>query len=168
MTAIVKTNIAGIKDLERTFREMASDLSGVERAEICLAGAEVYADEVRHNIRAQGLVSSGDLLGSVEAFKVNQWTAGVSVGRGSDAAQYASALEYGVYDWPVTERQRAYFMAQYWKSGYTNKQWLWRALATTITITAKPYFRPAISAARQRAHEAMADRLLEILRRYEQ
>lgn len=165
MTTVVKTDVVGIKDLQAKFQDMATRVGGAERAEICLRGAEVIAEETRRNIIKRGLIEEGHLLGSVEAFKVNQWTAGVAVGRNSEAAAYAATHEHGLEKQPITAKQRGYFM---WRCSAGEDMFCVLANKETYTIPKRPFLRPAVMSAKGDAREKMADHLLSVLREYEE
>jgi len=164
MASLVSTDVTGVKGLQQKFRAMAKRVGGGERAEMCLRGAEVIAEETRQNILRQDLIESWALYNSVEAFKVNQWTAGVSVGKGSVARFYAATHEYGLDNQPITERQRRYFL---WRCSEGEEMFCAMANKSTYTIPRRPYFGPALMSARSEAYDVMADYLLSILKEYE-
>lgn len=154
-----RTGVIGLSDLVRKFGAMAKELSGEARSDIAVAGAEEIAESIKQKIVQQGLVLEGELLNSVKAFKVNQWTAGVEA-----TMPYAAAHEYGLRNQIITERQRAYFWTMY--AGTGDKMWKCLALSTTYTIPARPYFRPGIDEGKRRAVRAMTDALLDLLTKY--
>lgn len=162
---LVSTNVVGIKDLQGKFKKMAEDIGGAGRAEIAMAGAEVVATQVRENIRANNLIEEGHLIGSVEAFKVNQWTAGVAVGRGNEEAQnYAAVHEYGAKDVIITPKQRAYFK---WRCSLDPGGVFCTLIhKDTYTIPARPYFRPALKQSRRAAVKEMESTLRDMLEKY--
>lgn len=151
--------VIGLKELQAKFKAMADEFSGEIRAEIAFVGAERIAEAVRGKIVQQDLVKSGQLLDSVEAYKINQWTAGVRV-----MMPYAAVHEYGLKNQIITARQRRFFWAMYGDTG--DKMWKCLALSTTYTIPARPYFRPAIAQAKGEAVEEMAQFVLSMLEKY--
>ncbi len=151
--------ISGIKELQGNLRRMAMKLGGAVRAEIALEGASVIAQETRRKITEWDLIESGRLLGSVNEYKVNQWTAGVEV-----TTEYAATHEYGLYRQPITERQRRFFWAMYAQEG--DEKWKALALSSTYTIPPRPYFRVSIREAKQDALDAMARRLWEEIEKF--
>ena len=153
------TAVIGLSDLVGKFQAMAKELSGEARSELALRGAEVIVDSVKQKIVQQGLVLEGELLNSVIATKINQWTAGAEVNM-----PYAAVHEYGLRDHVITDRQRAFFWTMYGGTG--DKMWKCLALSTTYTIPARPYFRPGIDDGKRKAAVAMADALLDLLAKY--
>lgn len=151
MVGIKSTRVIGIKDLQRRFQELARDFDGATRAEIALVGGRVIAKHIRRKIVERDLIESGELLDSVEAIKVNQWSAGVVVG-----AIHAATHEFGSGKMIITERQRAFFWAM-WDNGRGDDKWKALALSAYYEIPARPYVRPGISEGKQEAVEAMQD-----------
>ena len=156
---IVRTNVIGVNDLLGKFNAMAEGFSGELRSEVALRGAEEIADNVRQKIVEQDLVLYGELLNSVEACKVNQFTAGVRV-----TMPYAAAHEFGLENQIITPAQRAFFWKMY--AGTGDKMWKCLAVSFTYTMPARPYFRPGVEQGKRQALEAMSEMVLSILTRY--
>lgn len=157
----LSANVIGRRELQRDLKNIVRSIGPPEAAEVMLAGAEVIADGVRMHIRQQGLVDSGDLLGSVSAYKINQFAAGVRV-----SEIYAAVHEYGhVFgeDSPFTARMRRFFWAMWHET--QDDMWKYMALSDTIEIPARPYFRPAVDEFKSRAVDAIADELRDRIER---
>ena len=166
MTSLIRTRAVGVIGLRKKFADMAKRIGGAERAEMCLRGAKVIADETRRHIKRQDLIDTWALYNSVNHFKVNQWSAGVSVGAGNEAKDYAATHEYGLENQPITPRQRAYFR---WRcSNEPGSVFCTLMHRDTYTIPKRPYFRPAIRQGKKDAHQAMVDYLLSVLKEYEE
>lgn len=144
----IKATVIGRSEMEENTKEILRRFSHPETARIMLPGAEAIAMQVRKNIVKQGLVDTGELLGSVRAYMVNQFASGVIVDK-----VYAAVHEYGLQNWVITPKQRSFFWAMWYQEGDS----LWKALALseTYTIPARPYFRPAIDEAKGEARKAI-------------
>lgn len=145
----VAGNVIGLKELESQLKAMVKAVSPPEASEIMKVGAEEIAHHVRLNIREQGLVDEGTMLDSTEAYKINQYAAGVRV-----AVVYAAVHEYGLPQQPITDRQRAFFWYKYSQTG--DKMWLALALSQTYTIPARPYFRRGVDTGKSDAVQVIA------------
>ena len=153
---MIRMTVTGQKQVEATYGNILSALTGPQVAEAMLAGAEVVAEEVRDNILRRELVDSGKLYDSVKARKTNQNSAEVRVG-----TPYAAVHEYGLRNQPITQRQRGFF----WYKWSATKDTLWKALALsrTYTIPARPYFRPAVDSKTKEAITQVMRKAAEIL-----
>ena len=144
--AQVRQTVIGLSDLEKNIKAVIKSVSAPEMANIMLSGAEAGADSVRIHILQQGLFDKGDLLESVEAYKVNQFAAGIRVSR-----VYAAIHEYGgSINVPVTAKSRKFFWYMFISTG--DPKWKYMALSDkdhfVVTIPARPYFRPGIDQAK--------------------
>jgi hypothetical protein len=161
VVAIRKTKVVGIKDLQRNFRGIAKEFSGGDRSEIAMVGARIIAQHIRRKIREQDLIETGYLLDSVQAFKVNQWTAGALVD-----APYASAHEFGLRHFVITERQRRYFWWR-WDNGKGDEKWKALALSHDYTIPKRPFVRPGVNTGKRAAIQAMKEDVQLRLQKHE-
>lgn len=159
MARLRTTKVIGIKELSQKFQAMAKEMGGAAQSEITFAGALEIEEAVQQKIVERDLIETGNLLDSVRAFKVNQYTSGLLVD-----AVYAAVHEYGLFNQIITERQRRFFWAQF--SGTGDEMWKALALSTTYTIPPRPYVRPGVTAGKPAARKAMAAKTLELLQKY--
>lgn len=145
-------------ELGKQFDKLAKALSPPETATLMTHGAEVIAEQARRNIQDQGLVDTGDLLNSVEVYKVNQYSAGIRVG-----VIHAAVHEFGLFNHPITPRQRRFFWAMHRQTG--DPMWKALALSATYTIPSRPYLRPAIDTEKQSAIAAIVREGAKMLKR---
>lgn len=68
MAGKVDLKLLGADSLEAALRELGGKVSGRLGANAVRAGARVIVNRAKRNIKAQGLVESGDLLRSVRVF----------------------------------------------------------------------------------------------------
>jgi phage gpG-like protein len=146
----IRATVVGLKELNANFASMAESFSGPLRAEIAYVGAQVIAGYVKDAIVMAGLVESGALKDSVNAIKVNQWSAGVEV-----TAIYAAVHEFGLEKQPITDRQRGFFWAMFKET--QDEKWRRLALSSTYTFPKRPYVRPGVEDGKGEALAAMAD-----------
>lgn len=132
------------QEVNAQFGRILTAFKPPEMAEIMLRGAEEIAEETRDNILRQELVDEGNLYDSVEAQKINQYSAGVKVG-----VVHAAVHEFGLENQPITEKQRRFFWAMFAETG--DDMWKALALSDTYTIPARPYLRPAVDSKKQAA-----------------
>jgi len=149
-------NVAGVKEVVATFGDIARAFSPPELASLMLVGAEIIAEHARNNVLDQELVDTGDLYDSIEAYKINQWSAGVKV-----SVVYGAVHEFGLERQPITPKQRRFFWAKFKETG--ESMWKALALSETYTIPARPYLRPAIDENRQETLRAIMREMASVL-----
>jgi phage gpG-like protein len=154
----VKQKVVGLKQLEKDLQELVKAVSPPQSAEVMYLGAQVIQQAVRDRIEAQGLIDTRNLWQSVEAYKINQYAAGVRV-----PVVYAAVHEYGLYQQPITGRQRRFFWYKYLETG--DDMWKALALSATYTIPARPYFRPGIDDGWPEAVDVIRDELVKRLKK---
>jgi phage gpG-like protein len=150
--------VVGAKELQAQFGRILNAFSPPQVAAIMLPGAKVIAEEVKDHILQQGLVDKGDMYNAVKAVKVNQYSAGVEVG-----VPYAAVHEFGLQNQVATPKQIRFF----WAKWAETKNTMWKALALkgSYTIPARPYFRPAVDAAKGKALDAVMREAASVLTR---
>jgi len=147
--AHARSYVTGVKELTGYFRGLAKEAPGKLTSNAVRAGAGVILEAAKENVRANFENQTGALENSGKVVMINQYTADIEFD-----IVYSAVHEYGLDNQVITARQRAFFWAKWYETG----EGMWRALAlsTTYTIPARPYLRPAVDSAKDKAVREMA------------
>lgn len=144
---------ANLQSIAREFRPQAGIVGSMEE------GAWAIALEARDNVVRRGLIDTYALHDSIKPKKVNQFRIDVEVG-----VIYGAIHEFGGRI-PITRRSRGFFWAMFRKTG--DLKWKYMALSrkSHFVMPARPYLRPALDTAKDRALSITAREIRKRLER---
>lgn len=152
----VRAEVKGDKELQAAINAEISKIEA-RKSTALLAGGNVIADSIRHEMYGKFEIHTGKMYKSVHVVRVSKEEVEVREG----PLPQIFAQEFGLPNQPITAKQRRFFWAKFVETGES----MWRALALskTYTIPARPHFRPGVDAAKHNAALAIADAVQAIL-----
>lgn len=143
----VHVSVKGDKALMRKLKKLEDSMQRSAMSQAVKMGAEVIRRYIQAEIKAQGLVDTGNLYDSVtvKRSKSKSKALGIAIYDVFTDTEYDWVHEYGATIEP-TKAKRLVFEID----GRL-------IFAKSVTIPARPYFRPGVDAGRSEARQVMSD-----------
>lgn len=152
MSRGMRIQITGLDRLEGKLKRLGAAASRRALGDALEAGAQVIKTYTRANIRARGLIDTGNLLDSIEVQRGSEGDAKAEAAVGTNV-EYAAIHEFGGLIVPVKARALV----------FKTSDGEWHTVQK-VTMPARPYLRPAVDEHRPEIGEAIGVTLENAIR----